>query len=295
MAASLPGDWEARWEALDRDGTDVLPHCRARSRIRRDAAATGTACILLHGFNSAPGELFDQAVKLADALGAHLLAPRLPGHGSETPTAMRGITAASWIGRVDAAYSLARSIANEIVLIGSSLGGSLALELASRREVAALVLWSPGIRPVESSLLDRFCAAGDEVLVDERERSAYQDRWNRRALHADAFRALRDVFAKYMHAEVFAQVTAPIWLGYYFKSNAEQDPSSRVEEMLRMFEQLGTLAERKIACAFTEAAHNLASPEKSPSAQLVIEESQRFVLNELRGELRLPGRTDSDS
>lgn len=238
--------------------------------------------MLLHGFNSAPGELFDQASLVAAALDAHLLAPRLPGHGSDSPEAMRGITAAKWIDRVDAAYELARSMATEVVLIGSSLGGSLALELASRREVAALVLWSPGIRPVEALLLDRFCAAGDEVLVDERERSAYQDRWNRRALHADAFRALRDVFAAHMHEGLFARVSAPVWLGYYFKSEAEQDPSSRVDAMLTMFDQLGTPASRKIACGFAEAAHNLASPERSPSASLAVEASRRFLLEQLR-------------
>lgn len=190
---------------------------------------------------------------------------------------MRGITPEHWIAAVDAAFDDAKALSDTVVVVGSSLGGSLAIELASRRAVTALVLWSPGVRAVDDALLARFCAAGDEVLHDTRERTPGQRRWNRQSMHADGFRALRDLFARYMVADTFARVSAPAWMGYYYLDAEHQDVSSRVDAMLAMFEQLGTDASHKIARAFPDGAHNLASPELSPASAVVVAESEAFL------------------
>jgi pimeloyl-ACP methyl ester carboxylesterase len=194
---------------------------------------------------------------------------------------MRGVSCVDWIAAVDAAYLDARVLGQEVVVIGSSLGGSLALLLASHQAVAALVLWSPGIAPAEPALLDQFCAAGDQVIRDPRERTPAQQRWNRAAVHADGFRAMRDLFEGSMHRHTFARVTAPTWLGFYYRDEAQQDPTASVSAMRTMFEQLGTPAGQRQAVAFADAAHNLASTDRSPAAVDVLAQSQAFLRDRL--------------
>lgn len=264
-----------RWNERDLD-PDHIEHCRSRFALSASPSVR-TSILFLHGFNSAPGELFDQVARLAVGINAHLIAPCLPGHGSSNPASMRGIAPVHWIEAVDAACDDALGLAERLVVVGSSLGGSLAVELASRRRVDGLVLWSPGVRAVDEALLSQFCAAGDEVLQDSRQRTPGQEHWNRRAVHADGFRALRDMFTRYMVPSVFAQVVAPTWLGYYYRDQVNQDLSSRVDAMLSMWDQLATTPSLKHATAFPNGAHNLASPERSPASELVVQESLAFL------------------
>ena len=56
-----------------------------------------------------------------------------------------------------------------------------------------------------------------------------------------------------MTEEIFAKVNKPVFLGYYYKDETHQDPTVRVDAMLKMFDQLGTPASQKQKQAFPEA------------------------------------------
>jgi hypothetical protein len=75
-------------------------------------------------------------------LGVNVLMPEYPGYGmSEGRPSERGCYAAA-----DAAYAYLRSRSDvdraQIILAGHSLGGGVAIDLASRRHVAALIVFS---------------------------------------------------------------------------------------------------------------------------------------------------------
>lgn len=98
---------------------------------------TDTACLILHGFMASPGEVRWLAAHLA-GLGYTTCAPCLPGHGSH-PSAMQNIRWADWLQSAQAAYAQLAQTAARVVVIGHSMGGLLALQLATQPALAGVV------------------------------------------------------------------------------------------------------------------------------------------------------------
>lgn len=101
--------------------------------------------LLLHGFTGSPWEVRPLGDSLA-ARGYHVLAPRLPGHGT-TPEAMLFVTAADWEREAEGALHELAAF-DRVFVAGLSMGALLSLLLAARfpQRVAALALMAPAIR-----------------------------------------------------------------------------------------------------------------------------------------------------
>ena len=107
----------------------------------------GVLCV--HGFTGTPYEMRFLGERLADA-GFHARCERLPGHGTTTDDLDHTLWE-DWVAAVEASFDdLARTFP-KVAVVGQSLGGLLALHLASRRtEVAAVCslaapLWLEGL------------------------------------------------------------------------------------------------------------------------------------------------------
>ena len=101
-----------------------------------------TGCLVVHGFASSPGEVRWLAGYLADA-GFTVIAPRLPGHGSD-PRDLGRVQRRDWLLALLDAYALLRAQCEQVVLVGHSMGGLLALRLSLDVPVAGVaVLASP--------------------------------------------------------------------------------------------------------------------------------------------------------
>lgn len=81
--------------------------------------------------------------ELARDFGCNLSLSHLPGHGLEADVAMRGIDAQELLDGAARALAIGRALGERLMVIGTSMGGALALELAAQRPdlVDALVLW----------------------------------------------------------------------------------------------------------------------------------------------------------
>ncbi|MQA96548.1 MAG: alpha/beta fold hydrolase [Streptosporangiales bacterium] len=110
---------------------------------RHDGGPVGV--LLCHGFTSTPASVRPWAEHLA-AAGLSVVAPRLPGHGTDWRD-MAGTTWRDWYAEVDRAYLELAGRCERVAVMGQSLGGCLALLLAQRRGpgVAALVLVNPSL------------------------------------------------------------------------------------------------------------------------------------------------------
>jgi carboxylesterase len=107
-------------------------------RSRRDAA------LCLHGFTGTPYEVRPLGEALA-ARGVRALGPVLPGH-NETPHRLAEVSHAAWL---EAARSHLRALRGDhgrVFVVGLSMGGLLALALASETRVDALVAIATPLR-----------------------------------------------------------------------------------------------------------------------------------------------------
>lgn len=104
--------------------------------------------LLLHGYTSTPYEVRP----IGEALAAHgfaVRAPLLPGHGT-TPEALNTLVAEDWVEASLRAYD-ALPASGPRFIVGASMGGLLALQVARRRkDVMGLVLLAPALlaRPI---------------------------------------------------------------------------------------------------------------------------------------------------
>jgi carboxylesterase len=104
-----------------------------------------TGALLCHGFTGSPQSLRPWADHLAGA-GLSVWLPRLPGHGT-TWQEMAHTRWEDWYAEIDRAFDELRAHADEIFVMGLSMGGCLALRLAELRgpAVSGLVIVNPSV------------------------------------------------------------------------------------------------------------------------------------------------------
>src|SRR5215471_5656676 len=126
-----------------RERTAVMPVMPGAEPFFHSGGSTGV--LLCHGFTGNPASLRPWAEYLA-AAGLTVSLPRLPGHGT-TWQDMAHTRWEDWYAEVDRAYEELRGRADEIFLMGLSMGACLALRMAELRGdgVAGLVLANPSL------------------------------------------------------------------------------------------------------------------------------------------------------
>ncbi len=106
---------------------------------------TKYSIVYLHGFSATRQETYPLSDKLAETWGANLFYTRLAGHG-QTDESMGEYAVNDWLNDADEALAIGRQLGEQVIVIGTSTGGTLATWLAMREnagEIAALVLISP--------------------------------------------------------------------------------------------------------------------------------------------------------
>ncbi|HJU74474.1 MAG TPA: alpha/beta fold hydrolase [Gemmatimonadaceae bacterium] len=103
--------------------------------------AHARAALLIHGFGDTPQSLMPLAERLAEA-GWSVSVPLLPGHGRSL-SEFRRSNATQWATAVERTFDDLATRHQTVVVCGQSMGAALAISLARRKHVPALVLLAP--------------------------------------------------------------------------------------------------------------------------------------------------------
>ncbi len=117
------------------------------------------AFLLIHGFSNTAWDMRPAAL-LLNRLGYACKSILLPGHGT-CPRDLRCATAAEWLDKAHLEYRLLREEYSRVVVVGFSIGADIAIDIASREDVAKLICISPFFKIPQRW----FCSGYVEMLA----------------------------------------------------------------------------------------------------------------------------------
>lgn len=232
---------------------------RGAEPVRIDRGRPG-ACLLLHGWITTPAD-FGRLPQALDADGWDVRAPLHAGHGT-TPTALEGITAQTLLDTARGHYAALRESHDRVVLVGFSMGGTIASLLAAEHPPDRLVLVAPfcGVRyrwyyvlpprwwhAVLAPVLGSLPRAGT-VYCNRREGREAIVTYD--AFPTDASQALFDLRARLLEGTDLGTLTMPALLVY-----STGDEVCSPEAMAAFFERLPAQPRRSVV--FEASDHHL--------------------------------------
>lgn len=220
--------------------------------------------LYLHGFSASRYEGFPITNDFIKKFGVNAYLPRLAAHGLDVPEPLLDMTPVNLYNSAKEALVIAHKLGQKVVIMATSTGCTLALMLAADypRLVDGLILYSPNIQiknnfaPLLSGpwglQIARLFHGGKYYISSDAPDSEDCKYWYCR-YRVEAQVYLQQLLDMRMNRKEFARVHQPVFLGYYYKDEKHQDQTIEVKAALRMFDELGTPANRKMKVAFPDA------------------------------------------
>lgn len=247
---------------------------------------TPYAIVYLHGFSASWMEGDPAHRNIAQAFGCNLYLARLAEHGIDTADALINMTADNLWETAKQAYAIGRQLGDTVILMGTSTGGTLALQLAATYpEVGGLILYSPNIaindpnawllnNPWGVQIARMVKGSNYNLIAGD---SSYAKYWNTK-YRLEAVANLEELLETKMNETTFKSIHQPVLTLYYYKNEQEQDKVVKVTATKTMFAQLGTQPTLKRAVAMPLTGnHVLASPIVSKDVAGVEKETRLFL------------------
>jgi len=269
--------------------TNIRPGNQSELYWSNDSLQDKTAyCLLyLHGFSASPMEGNPVHIDVAKEMGMNVYIPRLAAHGLNVEEALLDMTPDRLWESAKQALAMASALGEKVILMGTSTGGTLALMLAAHYpdDIAALVLYAPNVRLFDKTafLLDKPWGLQIARLVmggDYREpemKPAEIPFWYSK-YRIESLVYLQQLITQGMKSVTFEKVTVPVFTGYYFKDEDNQDNTVSVDAIHWMFDNLATDPSKKVEVAFPEAGvHVICSNLVSGAWEDVEQETVKFL------------------
>jgi pimeloyl-ACP methyl ester carboxylesterase len=249
---------------------------------------TEYAIVYLHGFSASHEEGSPAHTTIAKTFGCNLYLSRLSMHGLDTAEQLLGLTADNYWESAKQALAVGKKLGRKVILMGTSTGGTQALQLAAAypNDVAGLILYSPNIAINDPNAwllnnpwglqIARLVIGGDYIIAKDT-REVYKKFWNT-PYRLEATVQLQEMLETSMKAATFQRITQPLLLLYYYKDKQNQDPVVRVDAMLNMFNQVKTPLSLKREKAMPKTGeHVIAGYIKSKDVEGVVKETGAFL------------------
>lgn len=253
--------------------------------------------VYLHGFSASQGEGDPVHKQFAKEFGCNLYLARMSDHGIDTTDQLINFTPDRWWASSKEALVIGKAIGENVIIMSTSTGGTMALMLAAEfpEDVFALINMSPNIA-IKDPLafiannpwglqLARLAKGGKYNIpkqnpgVDVALSNKY---WNDK-YRFESVSQLQELVECKMNKSTFEKITQPMLTLYYYKDEAHQDPTVKVSAILEMHKQLSTPDSLKAAIAMPNVgAHVMASPIQSKDVEGVFKEMKKFAIDILK-------------
>lgn len=248
---------------------------------------TEYAIVYLHGFSASEKEGAPVHENVAKAYHCNLYLARLAEHGIDTTEDLMNLTAEKYWESAKQAYAIGKKLGKKVILMSTSTGGTLSLQLAAAYpEIAGLIMYSPNIainNPAAPLLnnpwglqIARFVKGGNYAEIPFKN-AEYPKYWNTH-YRLESTVALQNLIEATMTDETFKKINQPALALYYYKDEANQDNVVKVSAIKEMMSKISTPQNLKREVAIPNAGnHVLASPIVSKDIVSVENETKKFM------------------
>jgi len=266
----------------------IKPECEAKIIWADSSQKQKTKLVFLyvHGGTSTHNDGDPVHRNIARAFSANLYLARLAGHGVDLgDQTFAETTADDFLVSAEHALAVAKKIGDEVIVMGTSFGGSLATYLAARHpEIRAIILYSPCIKAYDERI-DFFTKPWGLQIVKLLSGSNTFDSPILKVKHPEYWTTHYDLnfLAQFQSTlvytnrkENFEKIKCPVFMAYWYKDEATQDTTTSVASMLEMFDALGSSNKQKQA--FPQAAsHAIITPGLSSEVEAVQKATIKFL------------------
>ena len=256
--------------------------------IWADSSKTQTeyAIVYLHGFSASQMEGDPVHKNIAKQFHCNLYLARLAEHGIDTTEDLQNLTAENYWESAKQAYIIGKQLGKKIILMSTSTGGTLSLQLAAAYpDIAGQILYSPNIEifnPTAPLLnnpwglqIGRMVMKGNYMDI-KYQHPDYPKYWNTH-YRLEATVALQNLLEATMNQATFSKVKQPTLALYYYKNEANQDHVVKVAAIQKMIKEIATPTDLKSAVAVNTGNHVLASPLVSKDVATVEKLTADFI------------------
>ena len=246
---------------------------------------TRYSIVYIHGFGATWAEGDPIHRDLAKKYGANLYLARMYEAGISDPDAFDDLTPENFLAEAKRALAIGKALGDSVIVIGTSAGGLLSVYLAATNpEIKGLVLYSPCMAIANPAMKLITGPWGRQILhlaMGEHRLPADSDpelaNYWLQSYHTNGLLTLQQTVDAVSRPEVFEKIKMPVFLGYYYKNEKEQDQVVSVKRMLEMFPQFGTPADMKVEKAFPESGdHVIGSHLRSKDVKGVYQATDQF-------------------
>ncbi len=226
---------------------------------------TPYSIVYIHGFGASQAEGDPIHRELAKRYGTNLYLARLHDAGIGDPDAFDDLTPENFVAGAKRALAIGKAIGDSVIVIGTSAGGLLTVYLAATNpEIKGIVLYSPCMAVANPALSLATKPWGQQILnaaIGEHNVSDYgtsgRDKYWLTSYHSNGLMTLQRTMDAVSKPEVYEKIKMPVFLGYYYKNEDEQDQVVSVAEMQKMFPLLGTPDALKMERAFPNSGEHV--------------------------------------
>ena len=250
---------------------------------------TPYSLVYLHGFSASQYEGNPVHEDFAKRYGCNLYLSRLAGHGTEDEQNFIDLTPKDLIESAKHAIQIGQLLGEKVIVMSCSTGGTLSTYLAANNPdlIDAQILYSPNFEiydknskfltyPWGLQLARRVQGSNYRTIGFTGELANY---WTN-TYRIEGLVALQALIEETMKEEVFTKINQPLFVGYYYKNEEEQDKVVSVEAIHDFFSKVKTPFNQKSKVAFPNTANHVISCRlQSKDTEIVSKKTYEFAEN----------------
>lgn len=234
-----------------------------------------TACLLIHGFTGTPKEMRWMGEYLSGQ-GFTTLGVRLTGHATHPEDMIRS-RASDWMASVEDGYHLLSGLSDRIFLVGLSMGGILALLMATKLNVSGVFAMSTPYRLPDDPRLKLLNQISRFIKFLPKNDATPDAGWFDKQAFAshvsypmNPVRSISElnILINQMQ-KALPQVNVPVFLVH-----SRDDNYVIKDSMQQIYDRLGTPEKQMM---WVEGSGHVITRE--PARELVFKASQEFIIN----------------